>query len=147
MDRSCLRLVGQDDGAFCEHHDEKYAAIYGRYRLERIRQIGERFSLCGDYLQGVARIRCTNPEWGHDYFRPFSRKGFYLCPSCSRKCAILFAALTQHVPPKGGFTNQWYVDALKTSWTFGSIFVSSWTRTISVPEPTIGSVIFPGGGR
>jgi hypothetical protein len=39
----------------------------------------------------VARIRCTNPEYGHDYFRPFSCKGFYLCPSCSRKRTILFA--------------------------------------------------------
>jgi hypothetical protein len=76
---------------FCEQYDEKYAATYGRYRLERIQQLGERFSTCGDYLQGVARIRCTNPECGHDYFRPFSCKGFYLCPSCSRKRTILFA--------------------------------------------------------
>ena len=76
---------------FCEHYEERYAATYGRYRLERIQQIGERFCTCGDYLQGVARIRCTNPECGHDYFRPFSCKGFYLCPSCSRKRTILFA--------------------------------------------------------
>lgn len=78
-------------GDFCTQYDEKYAATYGRYRLERIQQIGERFCNCGDYLQGVARIRCTNPECGHDYFRPFSCKGFYLCPSCSRKRTILFA--------------------------------------------------------
>jgi hypothetical protein len=76
---------------FCEHYDEKYSATYGRYRLERIQQLGERFCTCGDYLQGVARIRCTNPECGHDYFRPFSCKGFYLCPSCSQKRTILFA--------------------------------------------------------
>lgn len=90
---------------FCEQYDEKYAGTYGMYRLERIQQIGERFSTCGDYLQGVARIRCTNPECGlvgasgtcsamrpgHDYFRPFSCKGFYLCPSCSRKRTLLFA--------------------------------------------------------
>ena len=76
---------------FCEHYDEKYAATYGKYRLERIQQIGHRFCICGDDLQGVARIRCRNPECGHDYFRPFSCKGFYLCPSCSRKRTILFA--------------------------------------------------------
>ncbi len=76
---------------FREQYDEKYAATYGMYRLELIQQVGERFSTCGDYLQGVARIRCTNPECGHDYFRPFSCKGFYLCPSCSRKRTILFA--------------------------------------------------------
>ena len=45
---------------------------------------------CGDYLQGIARIRCTNPECGHDYFRPFSCKGFYLCPSCGQKRTLLF---------------------------------------------------------
>jgi hypothetical protein len=47
---------------FREHYEEKYAATYGNYHLERIQKIGERFCICGDYLQGVARIRCTNPE-------------------------------------------------------------------------------------
>jgi hypothetical protein len=49
---------------FCNLYDEKYAATYSRYRLERIQQLGERFCTCGDYLEGVARIRCTNPECG-----------------------------------------------------------------------------------
>ncbi len=53
--------------------------------------MGRRFCTCGDYLQGVARIRCTNPNCAHDYFRPFSCKGFYLCPSCSQKRTLLFA--------------------------------------------------------
>jgi hypothetical protein len=85
------RIFERHFADFCNRYDEKYAATYGRYRLERIQQLGERFCDCGDYLQGVARIRCTNPECGHDYFRPFSCKGFYLCPSCSRKRTILFA--------------------------------------------------------
>ena len=76
---------------FCKQYDEKYAAKYGMFRFERIKQIGEKFSTCGDYLQGIVRIRCTNPECGHDYFRPFSCKGFYLCPSCSQKRTLLFA--------------------------------------------------------
>ena len=39
-----------------------------------------------------------NPECGHDYFRPFSCKGFYLCPSCSQKRTILLAEhLTEEV--------------------------------------------------
>jgi len=76
---------------FCDVYDEKYAAKYGVFRLERIRDIGERFLTCGDYRRGVARIRCTNPACGHDYFRPFSCKGFYLCPSCSQKRTLLFA--------------------------------------------------------
>jgi len=33
---------------FCRQYDEKYAATYGMYRLERIQRIGERFSTCGD---------------------------------------------------------------------------------------------------
>ena len=61
---------------FCKRYDEKYTPTYGMYRLERIEQIGEQFPTCGDYLQGVARIRRTNPECGHDYFRPFSCTGF-----------------------------------------------------------------------
>jgi hypothetical protein len=76
---------------FCDVYDEKYAAKYGLFRLERIRNICERFLTCGDYRRGVARIRCTNPACGHDYFRPFSCKGFYLCPSCSQKRTLLFA--------------------------------------------------------
>jgi hypothetical protein len=42
---------------FCAQYDETYAPTYGRYRVERIQKIGDRFCTCGDYLQGVARIR------------------------------------------------------------------------------------------
>ena len=83
---------------FYAQYDEKYAATYGTYRLERLQDVGTRFRLCGDYLQGVARIRCSNPECGYDFFRPFSCKGFYLCPSCSQKRTLLFAEqLTEKV--------------------------------------------------
>jgi hypothetical protein len=83
---------------FCKIYDERYAETYGMFRLERIQRLGERFAICGDYLQGIARIRCTNPDCGQDYFRPFSCKGFYLCPSCSRKRTLLFAEhLTEEV--------------------------------------------------
>jgi hypothetical protein len=67
------------------------AATYGIFRLERIQKLGERFSTFGDYLQGVARIRCFNPECGHDYFRPFSCKCFSLRLSFSRKRTLLSA--------------------------------------------------------
>ena len=50
-----------------------------------------RFLTCGDYRQGVDRLRCVNPECRHEYFRPFSCKGFFLCPSCSQKRTLLFA--------------------------------------------------------
>ena len=76
---------------FCSRYDEEYADTFGKFRLERIQTVGEHFLTCGDYRQGIARIRCTNPECGYDYFRPFSCKGFYLCPSCSQKRTLLFA--------------------------------------------------------
>ena len=83
---------------FCAAYEETYADRYGKFRLERIMEVCEHFITCGDYLQGVARIRCTNPECGHDYFRPFSCKGFYMCPSCSQKRTLLFAEhLTEEV--------------------------------------------------
>ncbi|MQY56965.1 hypothetical protein GH140_02065 [bacterium] len=42
-------------------------------------------------MKGMARIRCVNPNCGHDYFVPFSCKGFYLCPTCSQKRTLLFS--------------------------------------------------------
>lgn len=38
---------------------------YGRFRSERIERVGRRFCTRGDYLHGVARIRCTNPDCGY----------------------------------------------------------------------------------
>ena len=51
----------------------------------------------------ATRIKCTNPECPFEFFRPFSCKGFYLCPSCSQKRTLLFAEyldqqLLQHLP-------------------------------------------------
>ena len=65
--------------------------IYGRFRIERITKVVEKFVLCGDYTQGIARIQCTNPDCKHEYFRPFSCKSFYFCPSCSQKRTLLFS--------------------------------------------------------
>lgn len=83
---------------FIDIYEEQYADKYGKFNLDRIMDVGEHFLAYGDYLNGVARIRCTNSECGYDYFRPFSCKGFYLCPSCSQKKTILLAEhLTEEV--------------------------------------------------
>ena len=87
---------------FCDVYDERCAATYGMFRLDRIRDIGERFLTCGDYRLGVARIRCTNPTCGHDNFRPFSCKGFYLCPSCSQWLLAKVYEIDPLVCPKCG---------------------------------------------
>ena len=83
---------------FCDVYEEHYADKYGKFHLYHIIADGGHFLSCGDYLNGIARIRCTNPECGHDYFRPFSCKGFYLCLSYSQKRTILMAEhLTEEV--------------------------------------------------
>ena len=71
-------------------YEADFAKRLGRFRLERISSAVERFLDCGDYTKGIARIQCTNPECKADYFRPFSCKVFYLCPSCSQKRTLLF---------------------------------------------------------
>ena len=77
--------------SFADQYEHKDGLIYGRFRIERITEVVEKFILCGDYSQGVARIRCTNPDCSYEYFRPFSCKGFYFCPSCSQKRTLLFS--------------------------------------------------------
>ena len=83
---------------FCNQYKDRHAKNYGHFRSERIEHVGRRCCDCGDYLQGVARIRCTNPDCRQNArgvlqttFRPFSCKGRYLCPSCSQKRTLLFA--------------------------------------------------------
>jgi len=77
--------------SFADQYENKYAVIYGRFRIERITEVVEKFIRCGDYSQGIARIQCTNPDCKYEYFRPFSCKGFYFCPSCSQKRTLLFS--------------------------------------------------------
>ena len=75
---------------FKEQYDEKYAKTYGNYRLPRITEVVEEFIKCGDYKEGLAIIKCQNPDCRHDYFVPLSCLSFYLCPSCHQKRTLLF---------------------------------------------------------
>jgi len=76
---------------FEKRYDDHYADKYGKYRIIRIKEEVEKFLECGDYSKGIARIKCTNPECGYEYFRPFSCKSWYLCPSCNQKRLLLFS--------------------------------------------------------
>ena len=76
---------------FEERYDDLYAKEYGKYRIIRIKEAVEKFLECGDYSKGIARIKCTNTHCGHEYFRPFSCKSWYLCPSCNQKRLLLFS--------------------------------------------------------
>ena len=70
-------------------YESEFAKQLGKFRLERISKAVERFLACGDYRLGIARIKCTNPDCGLEYFRPFSCSVFHLCPSCSQKRTLL----------------------------------------------------------
>jgi len=85
------RLFKEHFQSFADQYEAKHAIIYGRFRIERITEVVEKFILCGDYTQGVARIQCTNPDCKYEYFRPFSFKSFYFCPACSQKRTLLFS--------------------------------------------------------
>lgn len=76
---------------FVDNYEEKYAPEYGKFRIGRIIEVAENFIDCGDYNRGIARIKCTNPECGHEYFRPFSCKSFYICLSCSQKRTLILS--------------------------------------------------------
>jgi hypothetical protein len=44
-----------------DQYEHKHAIIYGRFRIARITEVVEKFILCGDYSQGIARIQ-TRPS-------------------------------------------------------------------------------------
>src|SRR5271157_1412834 len=87
---SLQRLFRTRFPELCAGYEHTYASRLGKFRLPRISSAVERFLDCGDYTKGIARIQCTNPDCKADYFRPFSCKVFYLCPSCSQKRTLLF---------------------------------------------------------
>jgi hypothetical protein len=84
------RLFKKHFQSFAGQYEAMHAIICGRFRIERITEVVEKFVLCGDYSKGVARIQCTNPDCKYEYFRPFSCKSFCFCPSCSQKRTLLF---------------------------------------------------------
>jgi hypothetical protein len=51
------RLFRKHFQSFADQYEAKHAIIYGRFRIERITEVVEKFILCGDYSRGVARIQ------------------------------------------------------------------------------------------
>ena len=73
--QNVLQALFKDHFAeFREIYDEKYAQIYGNYRTDRITEVVEEFLKCGDFREGVARIKCQNPKCGHDYAFPLGNE-------------------------------------------------------------------------
>jgi hypothetical protein len=97
-EKNVIQEILQDHfKSFEENYDTQYSEKYGKYRIIRIKEAVEKFLECGDYTKGIARIKCTNPDCDHEYFRPFvaslkgACKNWYLCPSCNQKRLQLFA--------------------------------------------------------
>ena len=75
--QNVLQALFKDHFAgFKEIYDENYAKIYGNYRINRITEVVEEFLKCGDFREGVARIKCRNSACGHDYAFPLGNE----CP-------------------------------------------------------------------
>jgi hypothetical protein len=91
-EKNVIQEILQDHfKSFEENYDTQYSEKYGKYRIIHIKETVERFIECGDYSKGIARIKCTNTHCRHEYFRPFSCKSWYLCPSCNQKRLLLFS--------------------------------------------------------
>ncbi|MBA7668082.1 hypothetical protein ES703_76186 [subsurface metagenome] len=96
--RQCIRLPCLQLHSFADNYEDKYSKEYGRFNLERITEVVEEFFpqgfplviKCGDYREGIARVKCTNPDCDNNFFVPFSCKKFYFCPTCSQKRTLLF---------------------------------------------------------
>jgi len=58
------RLFRRRFPAFQDAYEQRYAATFGRFRLPLITRAAAAFRLCGDWSQGIARIRC--PACGFD---------------------------------------------------------------------------------
>lgn len=87
-------ILSENYTDFENTYDEKYADEYGIYRLDRINESVSKFSECGDWNNGIARVKCTNADCKHELFLPFSCKQRYLCPGCHQKRIIL---LSEHL--------------------------------------------------
>lgn len=87
-------ILSENYNDFLNIYAEKYAAEYGIYRLDRINESVSKFSECGDWNNGIARVKCTNAGCKHELFLPFSCKQWYLCPSCHQKRILL---LSEHL--------------------------------------------------
>ena len=48
------RILHDHFPAFAQSYDSLYAQDYGKFRLERISYVEERFETCGDYTKGCA---------------------------------------------------------------------------------------------
>jgi hypothetical protein len=83
-------LVEDHFDEFERVYEERFADKHGFWRPV-VRKVVDRFLDCGDLRHGFARIRCENPDCGHEMLLAFSCHGRYFCPSCHAKRVAAFA--------------------------------------------------------
>jgi hypothetical protein len=80
-------IVSDNYETFQQYYNEKFGEKYGFFRPEIEREISK-YSKCGIYKYGFARIKCQNDKCGEEYLLPFSCKSRGVCPSCIQKYAL-----------------------------------------------------------
>jgi len=68
------------------------AAKYGFFRPEISKEV-EKYTECGIYNFGAARVVCQNKDCSETFFVPFSCRSAHFCPSCAMKNALDFEVL------------------------------------------------------
>ena len=77
---------------FKYNYDTKYSSKYGFFRPEISKEV-EKYTECGIYNFGVARVVCQNKDCSETFFVPFSCRSAHFCPSCAMKNALDFEVL------------------------------------------------------
>ena len=77
---------------FKYNYDTKYSSKYGFFRPEISKEV-EKYTECGIYNFGVARVVCQNKDCSETFFVPFSCRSAHFCPSCAMKNALDFEIL------------------------------------------------------
>ena len=81
--------------SIADQYEDKHAVIYGRFRIERITEVVEKFVLCGDYSQGIARPRLSlsRSTWARLIAQVYKVDPL-ICPRCSAQMRVL-AVITE----------------------------------------------------
>lgn len=82
-----FRIVNENYDGFQEHYDRLYSAKYGKFR-NCITYTMNRFILCGDPREGVAKFSCTDCKV--NLYVPFSCKTRLFCPTCHERRILVW---------------------------------------------------------
>jgi len=94
------KIVEDHYDDFKYNYDTKYSSKYGFFRPEISKEV-EKYTECGIYNFGVARVVCQNKDCSETFFVPFFCRSAHFCPSCAMKNALDFEVLAAAAPLLG----------------------------------------------